>query len=82
MRGDEIGERAVAQRGGAQAEELLGRGVDQADFAAAVDDDHRVGKRGQHRGGVGLGLGNRARMGAAPPEGRLHHAACRAKSGS
>ena len=37
------------QRCGAGSEELLGGRVDHADFAVAVDDDDRIGKRRQHR---------------------------------
>ena len=43
--------------------------------AAAVDDDDRVGKRGEHRGGLGWAR-QPARLAAAPPERRHDHAAC------
>ena len=78
VRGDKIGQCGAAQRRGAGTEKLLGGRVDEADLAAAVEHDDRVGKRRQHRSGFGLAFGDRAlRVGAPPPERRLDQAASR-----
>ncbi len=73
-RDDEVAERRAVQRRRADPEELLGRGIDEADRAVPVQRNHRMRERGQHKGRIGADPLPRRR-------GR-RHAASRSMSGS
>ena len=67
MRGHQAGQGGTDKGGRPGAEELLGGGIDHADFTVAAKDDDRIGKGRQHRRRIGR---RRLRPGcrAAPAE--------------